>query len=82
MVLHDGGINGFNSFAMRLPGENVYVSVLRNAESGIAPASEAAYKAAAIAIGRSFPVGKSNSRPSCSMPIPVSIASKASELTA
>jgi len=55
MVSHDGGINGFNSFALRLPGEKLYVAVLSNAESGITPASDAAYKAAAIAIGKPFP---------------------------
>jgi hypothetical protein len=55
MILHDGRINGFNSFALRLPGEKTYVAVLSNAESGLVPASEAAYKAAAIAIGKPFP---------------------------
>jgi D-alanyl-D-alanine carboxypeptidase len=55
MVSHDGGINGFNSFVLRLPSEKVYVATLSNAESGVVAASEAAYKAAAIAIGKPFP---------------------------
>lgn len=54
-VFHDGGIDGFNSFALRLPDEKVYVAVLSNAETGIAPASDAAYRAAAIAVGKPFP---------------------------
>jgi D-alanyl-D-alanine carboxypeptidase len=54
MVWHDGGIDGFNSFAMRLPSEKVYVAVLSNAENGVS-AADAAYKAAAIVIGKPFP---------------------------
>lgn len=55
MIGHGGGIPGFNSFALRLPAEKLYVAVLSNVDSGMAPASEAAYKAAAIAIGKPFP---------------------------
>ena len=55
MIGHGGGIPGFNSFALRLPAEKLYVAVLSNADSGLAPASEAAYKAAAIALGKPFP---------------------------
>jgi CubicO group peptidase (beta-lactamase class C family) len=55
MVAHGGGINGFNTYALRLPAEKVYVAVLSNTDSGMAPASEAAFKAAAIAIGKPFP---------------------------
>jgi CubicO group peptidase (beta-lactamase class C family) len=55
MIGHGGGINGFNTYALRLPAEKLYVAVLSNADSGLQPASEAAYKAAAIAIGKPFP---------------------------
>jgi CubicO group peptidase (beta-lactamase class C family) len=55
MISHGGNINGFNSYALRLPAEKVYVAVLSNTESGMAPASDAAFKAAAIAIGKPFP---------------------------
>jgi CubicO group peptidase (beta-lactamase class C family) len=55
MVGHGGGINGFNTFALRLPSEKLYVAVLSNADSGTTPASDAAFRAAAIAIGKPFP---------------------------
>lgn len=54
MIAHSGGINGFASYALRLPDEKVYVAVLSNADSGIS-VSETAYQAAAIAIGKPFP---------------------------
>jgi CubicO group peptidase (beta-lactamase class C family) len=55
MIGHGGGINGFNTYALRLPAEKLYVAVLSNVDSGLPPAGEAAYKAAAIAIGNPFP---------------------------
>jgi D-alanyl-D-alanine carboxypeptidase len=50
---HGGGINGFSSFALHLPNENVYVAVLANSESGVPEI--VANMAAAIVIGRPFP---------------------------
>jgi D-alanyl-D-alanine carboxypeptidase len=55
MIGHGGGINGFNTYSLRLPAEKVYVAVLSNVDSGLPPAGEAAFKAAAIAIGNPFP---------------------------
>lgn len=55
MRAHGGAINGFNTFALRLPDEKVYVAVLSNADSGLVRANVVASKAAAIAIGKPFP---------------------------
>jgi CubicO group peptidase (beta-lactamase class C family) len=56
MIGHSGGIPGFNAYALRLPSEKLYVAVLSNANSGLMPAGDAAFQAAAIAIGKPFPV--------------------------
>jgi D-alanyl-D-alanine carboxypeptidase len=55
MIGHGGGINGFNTYSLRLPAEKLYVAVLSNVDSGLPPAGEAAFKAAAIAVGNPFP---------------------------
>jgi D-alanyl-D-alanine carboxypeptidase len=55
MISHGGGINGFSTFALRLPEENVFVAVLSNSDSGVVPPEMVASKAAAIAIGKPFP---------------------------
>jgi CubicO group peptidase (beta-lactamase class C family) len=55
MISHGGGINGFNTYALRLPAEKVYVAVLSNVDSGLMQADDAAMRAAAIAIGKPFP---------------------------
>jgi CubicO group peptidase (beta-lactamase class C family) len=55
MVGHGGGINGFNTFALRLPSEKLYVAVLSNTDSGTTLASDAAFRAAAIAMDKPFP---------------------------
>ncbi len=55
MIGHGGGINGFNTFAVRLPSEHVYVAVLSNSDSGLVRAEDAAFRAAAVAIGKPFP---------------------------
>jgi CubicO group peptidase (beta-lactamase class C family) len=55
MISHGGGINGFNTYVLRLPAEKVYVAVLSNADSGLMQADDAAMRAAAIAIGKPFP---------------------------
>lgn len=52
---HGGGINGFSSYALRLPDEKVYVALLANSESGVVIPPLLAYKAAAMAIGKPFP---------------------------
>lgn len=51
---HGGGINGFSTYAMRLPQEKVYVVVLGNTDSGNVEPSMVAFKAAGLAIGKPF----------------------------
>lgn len=55
MISHGGDINGFKSFALRLPAEKLYVAVLCNSDSGLVRAQDAAFRAAAIALGKPFP---------------------------
>jgi CubicO group peptidase (beta-lactamase class C family) len=55
MISHGGGINGFNTYALRLPSAHLYVAVLSNTDSGAANARDSAFKAAAIALGKPFP---------------------------
>lgn len=54
LIAHGGGINGFSTYAMRLPQEHVYVAVLGNTESGSVDTAQVATRAAAIAIGKPF----------------------------
>jgi len=54
MIDHGGGINGFSSYALRLPGQKVFVAVLANADSGNADPQVLAMKAAALAIGKPY----------------------------
>ena len=55
LVGHGGGINGFSTYALRLPEEKVFVAVLSNAEDGLANPAVVANRAAALAIGKPFP---------------------------
>jgi hypothetical protein len=52
---HGGRTNGFQSYAMRLPAEKVYVAVLSNGDSGVVRPDFTAFKAAAAAIGKPLP---------------------------
>lgn len=52
VVDHGGGINGFRTYALRLPQQKVFVAVLSNADSGNANPEVLAKKAAALAIGK------------------------------
>ena len=58
MAAHGGAINGFSTFALRLPGQKLYVAVLTNADAGLPSAETIALKAAAIAVGDPFPERK------------------------
>ncbi|MDL2356748.1 MAG: serine hydrolase [Pseudomonadota bacterium] len=49
---HGGGINGFSTYAVRLPAEKVYVAVLTNADSAKVAPEVVASKVAAIVIGK------------------------------
>ncbi|MFC0251588.1 serine hydrolase [Massilia consociata] len=53
-ISHGGGINGFSTYAMRLPEQKVYVAVLANSDSGPASPGVLARKAAGIAIGKPY----------------------------
>lgn len=55
MISHGGGINGFSTFALRLPQEKVFVAVLTNADGGIARPEMVASRLAAEAIGKAIP---------------------------
>jgi D-alanyl-D-alanine carboxypeptidase len=52
MLAHGGGINGFQTFALRLPKDQLFVAVLSNADFGIVDPGYIAHKIAAIAIGK------------------------------
>lgn len=54
-VGHGGGINGFSTYALRLPQQQVFVAVLSNADSGVANPGMVANRAAAIAMGKPLP---------------------------
>ena len=54
VVSHGGGINGFSTYALRLPEQKVFVAVLSNADGGLANPGVVASKAAAITIGKPF----------------------------
>lgn len=51
---HGGGINGFRSFALRLPSAHLYVAVLSNADSGPVAPQIVAEQVAAVAIGKPY----------------------------
>ena len=53
-ISHSGGINGFSSFALRLPDQKVYVTVLTNSDAGPANPGVVARKAAGVAIGKPY----------------------------
>jgi D-alanyl-D-alanine carboxypeptidase len=52
---HGGAINGFTTYALRVPSEHVYVVVLRNTDSGTANPEIVATRLAALAIGKPYP---------------------------
>lgn len=57
-IAHGGGINGFSTYALRVPEKKVFVAVLSNTESGGTQPQMVATKVAAIAIGKPFPEHK------------------------
>lgn len=54
-MAHGGGINGFSTYALRVPEKKVFVAVLSNKESGGTDPQMVANKVAAIAMGKPFP---------------------------
>ena len=55
VISHGGGINGFATYAARLPQDGVFVAVLENADGDLLTPDAVARKAAAIAIGKPLP---------------------------
>jgi D-alanyl-D-alanine carboxypeptidase len=54
-VEHGGGIFGFSTYVLRVPGDRVYVAVLCNSDSPAAAPSYIAKRVGAIAIGNPYP---------------------------
>jgi CubicO group peptidase (beta-lactamase class C family) len=54
-IAHGGGINGFSTYALRVPEKKVFVAVLSNTDSGRTHPEMVATKVAAIAMGKPFP---------------------------
>ena len=54
MLAHGGAINGFMTFALRLPEDQLFVAVLSNADDGIVDPEYLAQKVAAMALGDPF----------------------------
>ncbi|HZV65404.1 MAG TPA: serine hydrolase [Telluria sp.] len=54
VIAHGGRINGYLTYAMRMPEQKLFVAVLENADSGLVYPESVARKAAAIAIGKPF----------------------------
>ncbi len=54
-VEHGGGIPGFSTYALRLPGQRLYVVVLSNSDAPKASPGYLAKRMAAIAVGTPFP---------------------------
>lgn len=55
MLSHGGDISGFNSQAIRLPDDKVFVAVLSNGSRSVVNIDRAAFTAAAMAAGDPFP---------------------------
>ncbi len=55
VIAHGGGIDGFATYALRLPQEKVFVAVLSNADGGLLRPEVVANRVAALAIGKPFP---------------------------
>ncbi|MEC5159565.1 MULTISPECIES: serine hydrolase domain-containing protein [unclassified Janthinobacterium] len=51
MLAHGGGINGFMTFALRLPEDKLFVAVLSNADFGVVDPECIAHKIGAVTIG-------------------------------
>ena len=51
---HDGGINGFSTYALRLPQQKIFVAVLANHDSGGVHPEVLAQKAAGLVMGKPF----------------------------
>ncbi|WP_313702957.1 serine hydrolase domain-containing protein [Massilia sp.] len=55
VLAHSGAINGFATYALRLPAQRVFVAVLSNADSGMIDPGTVANQAATLAMGKPLP---------------------------
>ncbi|WP_267875582.1 serine hydrolase domain-containing protein [Duganella radicis] len=58
-IRHGGRVPGFESFAMRLPEQQMYVAVLSNLDGGRTPPYEVAQRAALVTMGKALPAAPS-----------------------
>jgi len=54
MIEHGGGINGFSTYALRMPDDRVFVAVLTNKDSGGPGPGRVVLKIAALAVGKPY----------------------------
>ena len=59
-IQHGGGINGFSTYALRLPQQKIFVAVLANRDSGGVPVEDLARKAAGLAMGKPLSLTKAS----------------------
>jgi len=59
-IQHGGGINGFSTYALRLPQQRIFVAVLANRDSGGVPVEDLAKKAAGLAMGKPLSMTKAS----------------------
>jgi D-alanyl-D-alanine carboxypeptidase len=57
-IEHGGAINGFNTYAVRLPADKIYVAVLGNEDAIEVSRSHLGERVAAIAVGKPYPQRK------------------------
>ena len=55
-IRHGGGIFGFSTEAIFVPGEDVFVALFTNSDDPVASEETVAYRLAALALGNPFPV--------------------------
>jgi CubicO group peptidase (beta-lactamase class C family) len=55
VIAHSGGIFGFSTYAVYVPAQDVYVTVLTNSDSPATPPGIVALRLAALAVGDPFP---------------------------
>ncbi len=54
IVEHGGGINGFVTFALSMPAEQIFVAILTNSETGESKPGQLAFKIAALLLGKPY----------------------------
>ena len=54
-IAHGGGINGFSTYALRVPEQKLFVALLTNSDSGFVQPAVVAKRVAAAAMGNPYP---------------------------